>query len=429
MFATGLDAGFPRLEGEIMLFRRTMYGSLIAGLACAALLSGCANGHGRRAPRARLNVWPEAWPQPFWNRTESQPGYQPVPADPSGSPYPPNSPRGLYVPSGPAPGSKLGLPVPPPLPPSGEEETPAPAPAEEPLPQAVPVPIPPDAADEDVSLDSNPTLRREEVVPPPPPEPLAIPTPQVAERTEIFDRRRQLVDLQTPEMIQDDAPFTRSAERSPVDAFPQPRLENDSFDRSPRLSPDIEDDEDSPSSEVDRSSHRPSSLPGPLPVLRDPDEPELAFPGVNKQMSAVGRPRSPKVDEAASRLTVRGFQLTRDVRAGNEASVISSQDVRRGQHLVVQTDLIGLERIGRNSDSITKITSHVELRDSQNEVVYRSDKQSAAEVTQVPRKVRHVVQWVTIPTRLKAGNYALQFHVRDDVAQQTTVVDMAVTIR
>ena len=276
-----------------MLFRRKFYHSLIAGLACAALLSGCARGHGSRAPRARMNVWPEAWPQPFWNRSDSQPDYQPVPADPSGSPYPPNSPRGLYVPSGPAPGSKLGLPVPPPLPPSeGDEVIPAPEPASEPLPQAVPVPLPPDAEDEEVSLDARPARRPEEVVPPPPPEPLAMETPRVAERIEQFDRRRQLVDLQTPEAVQDDVPFIRNAERSPVDSFPQPRLESEDLERSPGHTPAMEDDEeDASASEVDRSGHRRSALPGPLPVLRDPEESNLAFPGVNKQMSAVGRTR------------------------------------------------------------------------------------------------------------------------------------------
>ncbi|MDB5338383.1 MAG: hypothetical protein JWN70_4002 [Planctomycetaceae bacterium] len=407
-----------------MLFRRKYYHSLIAGLACAALLTGCAAGRGGRAPRARMNVWPEAWPQPFWNRTEAQPDYQPIPADPSGSPYSPNSPRGLYVPSGPAPESKLGLPVPPPLPPGRANESPAP---EE---EAVPLPIPPAAEEMDVSLESRSSTRPPVVAPPPPPEPLATPLPRVAERTDEFDRRRQFVDLQTPEVVSDDQPSTRSMERSPVEAFPRPRLSNENLDRGPGHTPAIEDDDESLPNGVDRSAHRPSTkLPGPLPRLRDPEESDLGFPGVNKQMSGVGRTRSPKVDAAVSRLSVREFQLTRDARSGDEASVISAQDLRRGQHLVVQTELDGLEKIERNGDSITRTTSHIELRDAQNKVAYHTDKQSAAEVNQVSRDSRHLSQWLSIPARLKAGNYTLLLYVHDDVAKQTVTVEMPVTIR
>lgn len=408
-----------------MLFRKKYYHSLIAGLACAALLTGCAAGRGGRAPRARMNVWPEAWPQPFWNRTGAQPDYQPVPADPSGSPYSPNSPRGLYVPSGPAPESKLGLPVPPPLPPGGSDVGPVPE-AEE----ALPLPIPPAADEMDVSLDSRSNSRPPVVAPPPPPEPLATDLPRVAERTDTFDRRRQFVDLQTPEAVSDDQPSARSMERSPVEAFPQPRLPNEDLDRGPGHTPPLEDDDEPSSNGVDPSAHRSSTkLPGPLPRLRDIDESGLAFPGVNKQMSAVGRARSAKVEAAVSRLSVREFQLTRDVRSGSEASIISAQDLRRGQHLVVQTELDGLEKIERNGESITRITSHIELRDAQNKVAYHTDKQSAAEVNQVSRDSRHLSQWLTIPARLRAGNYLLQLYVLDDTAKQTVTVEMPVTIR
>lgn len=410
-----------------MLIRRKIYHSLIAGLSCAALLTGCAAGHGGRAPRARINVWPEAWPQPFWNRPQAQPDYQPVPADPSGSPYSPNSPRGLYVPTRPAPESKLGLPVPPPLPPGGNEESPVPgAEAEE----ALPLPIPPAADELDVSEDSKSASRPPVVAPPPPPEPLTGDLPRVAERTDTFDRRRQLVDLQTPEAVSDDQPSTHGMERSPVEAFPQPRLSDEDLDRGPGHTPPIEDDDESLPTGVDPSAHRPSTaLPGPLPRLRDPEESDLGFPGVNKQMSGVGRTRSPKVDAAVSRLSVREFQLTRDVRSGNGASIINAQDLRRGQHLVVQTDLYGLEKIERNGDTITRITSHIELRDAQNKVAYHTDKLTSSEVNHVARESRHLSQWLSIPGRLRAGNYMLQLYVKDDTAKQTVTVEMPVTIR
>jgi hypothetical protein len=406
-----------------MLLRSKFCHSVITGLAFAALLSGCAAGQNRRAQRTR--IWPEAWPQPFWNRTEAQPEYQPVPADPSGSPYQPNSPRGLYVPSGPAPESKLGLPVPPPLPPGGDEPRPAPEPETERL----PVPIPPDGDEIDVSLDARSGRRPAVIAPPPPPELNEIP-PRMAERTENFDRRRQLVDLQTPEADLDDQPVNRNLERSPVDTFPQPRPATDGLERGPGHTPALDGDEEQLPTGVDPSAHRPATgLPGPLPRLREPEESDLSFPGVNKQMSGVGRTRSPKLDVAAAHLSVRGFQLTRDVRSGSEASIISAQDLRRGQHLVVQTELDGLEKIERNGDSITRITSHVELRDAQNKVVYHTDKQSAAEVNQASRVSRHLNQWLTIPSRLKAGNYSLQLIVQDEVARQTVTVEMAVTIR
>lgn len=416
----------PRLQGKIMLFRTKFYHPLIAGLVCATLLSGCAAGQGRRASRNRVNVWPEAWPQPFWNRSEPQSDYQPVPADPSGSPYLPNSPRGLYVPSRPAPGSKLGLPVPPPLPPGSDESGPTPAPASD----IEALPIQPDTDEADVSLDDRPARRPSVIAPPPPAEPLAVDLPRVAERTDVDDRRRQLVDLQTPEAESDELPATRNPGRSPVETFPQPRETNPDLERGPGHTPLLEDDDESLSEGVDRSAHRRSSgLPGPLPLLRDPDDSGLGFPGVNKQMSGISRPRGTKVDTAVSRLTVHGFQLTRDARSADEASVISAQDLRRGQHIVVQTNLEGLEKIGRNGESITRITSYVELRDVQNQMAYRTDKQSAAEVNPVPQDSRHLTQWLTIPARLKAGNYSLLLHVRDDVARQTVVVEMPVTIR
>ncbi len=413
-----------------MLFRMKFYHPLVVGLACAVLLSGCAGGQGRRASRSRMNVWPEAWPQPFWNRSQPEAEYQPVPADPSGSPYAPNSPRGLYVPARPAPGSKLGLPVPPPLPPGEEDAGPTPAPVPES--EALPVPIPP-AADEteaDVSLDARPERRPPVIAPPPPAEPFPNDLPRVAERDDVFDRRRQLVDLQTPEAESDDQPAIGNLERSPVEAFPQPRQANEGLERGPGHTPPLEEDDEPMPARVDPSAHRKSTaLPGPLPRLRDPDDSDLGFPGVNKQMSGVSRTRSPKVDAAVSRLSVRGFQLTRDARSGDEASIISAQDLRRGQHLVVQTELDGLEKIGRNGDSITRITSYVELRDVQNQVAYHTGKQSAAEVNQVSKDSRHLTQWLTIPARLKAGNYTLKLHVQDDVARQTVVVDMPVTIR
>ncbi len=412
-----------------MLFRTKYCHSLIAGLASAALLTGCAAGHGGRAPRARINVWPEAWPQPFWNRNEAQPEYQPVPADPSGSPYAPNSPRGLYVPSGPAPESKLGLPVPPPLPPGSNDAGPAPGPAvdEE---EALPVPIPPAADELDDSLDSKSASRPPVIAPPPPPEPLAAEVPRVAERTDTFDRRRQLVDLQTPEAVSDDQPSTRSMERSPVEAFPQPRQSDEDLERGPGHTPPIEDDDESLPTSVAPSAHRPSTkLPGPLPQLRDPEESDLAFPGVNKQMSGIGRTRVSNVDAAVSRLSVREFELTRDVRSGNGASVINAQDLRRGQHLVVQTDLYGLEKIERNGDTITRITSHIEVRDAQNKIAYHTDKLTSAEVNQVVRESRHLSQWLSIPDRLRAGNYMLQLYVKDETAKQTVTVEMPVTIR
>lgn len=419
-----------------MLFRTRFYRALAAGLACAALLTGCAAGQGRRAHRPRVNLWPDAWPRPFLDRSQPQPEYQPIPADPSGSPYQPSSPRNLYVPSGPAPDSKLGLPVPPPLPPGGGDAGPVPDDQSEVLPQ----PIPPAAEDMDVSLDVRSTRRPGVIAPPPPPEPLPQDFPRVAERTNDYDRRRQPVDLQVPEadfeseldaeFPLDNVPPTPNLGRSPVEAFPQPRQTNGGLQRGPSHTPPIEDGDEPLPSGVDPSSHRPQSgVPGPLPILRDPDEGGLTFPGVNQQMSGVGRAGVAKVDAAVSRISVRGFRLTRDARSDGDAAVVDARSLRRGQHLVVQTELDGLEKIQRNGDSITRITCHIEIRNVQNKVCFRGDKQSSSEVNPARPDSRHLNQWVTIPARLNPGTYTLQLHVQDDIARQTTVVEMPVEVQ
>lgn len=408
------------------------YHTLAAGLTCAALLSGCAGAHQRRA--ARLPAWPQNWPRPFMNRAEPQPEYQPVPADPSGSPYAPNSPRGLYVPSGPAPDSKLGLPVPPPLPPGDDGPAPVPEAQGEPQPEALPLPIPPSADDMDVSYNGQ-RGRPPVVAPAPPPEPLPAYTPRVAELTEPFDRRRQPVSLQTPEADLDPEPVTEAeplapqAERTPVEAFPQPRLSTEDISRGPGHTPPLEDEEELPQS-VDPSAHqRPSALPGPLPRLREPDDAELAFPGGHKQMSGVRGGRSSKVETATPRLVVNNFRLTRDARPDSSEKIVTAESIRRGQSVVVQTEVRGLGTIQRNGEAITRVTCHVEIRDSIHRVLYRSDRQTAAEVHSNQKPTRQLQHWLNIPARIQTGNLTLQFHIQDDVTRQSTLVEMPITVR
>ena len=181
---------------------------------------------------------------------------------------------------------------------------------------------------------------------------------------------------------------------------------------------------------VDPSAHRrQADLPGPLPRLRDPDESELAFPGVHKQMSGVRGGRSGKVETATPRLRVTNFRLTRDARSDSESGVVAADSLKRGQNIVVQTDVRGLGMIQRNGDSITRVTCHVEIRDSINRVLYRSDRQTSSEVNPNLKPNRELQKWLNIPARFQTGNLTLQFHVQDEVSHQSTIVEMPITIR
>lgn len=437
-------------------FRRT----LTAALASAALLTGCTAGHGHKIRLPRVNLWPQCWGQaptmfskpnpqvqPEYQQgydPNAEPEYMPIPADPSGSPYPPNSPRGLYIPVTPAPGSKLGLPVPPPLPPGAVEESPTPEGVRVPEPEAesLPLPVPPAAEDMDVSYDER-LPKRTVVAPPPPREPNDAAdayAPRLAERTDPYDRNRQPVDLELPELESEAAltqevfPDDPGLDRSPVEPFPKPRMSNDSLERGPGHTPALDQTDEALPMGIDPSSHRPAAqrqgLPGPtLPILRDPSDSDLAFPGGHRQMSGESIGGFVKLDRAISRLTVTQFRLTRSVRTGIDAAVISAKNVRRGVELAVQSDIEGLEKIQRNGELVSRITCHVEICDASNSVVYRTDKQSSAEVTRSSDSVRHVTHRLTLPARLKATDYVLQLHVRDDIARQVTVVEMPVTVR
>ena len=441
-----------------MLIGKKFCRTVAAAMTCAALLTGCTAGQGHKIRLPKLNCWPQSWGRPSTlfskpyqpaqpeyqpeYQQQAEPEYLPVPADPSGSPYSPNSPRGLYIPS-PAPGSKLGLPVPPPLPPGEVEASPAPEGlgVPEPESEALPGPIPPAAEDRDVSYDVR-RPQRPTVAPPPPREPEdAAHAPRLAERTDRLDRRRQPVDLELPELESEPAlpqevfPDEPGPGRSPVEAFPKPRTNNENLERGPRHTPALEDTDEALPMRVDPSAHRPTAqrqgqLPGPLlPVLRDPPETDLAFPGGHRQMSGEQGGRFVKVDQAVSRLGVQRFCLTRDARSGDDAEVLSAKNLRRGQELVVQTDIVGLEKIQRSGELASRITCHAEICDTLGRVLHRTDKQHSTEVSQSAESARHVTLRMTIPSRLKAGEYVLQLHVQDNIARQVTVVEMPVAVR
>lgn len=376
-----------------------------------------------------MNVWPQNWARPTWMPSNEGPPL-PIPADPSGSPYQ-QAPRGLYVPSGPAPDSKLGLPLPPPPLPFGTESEEGPQPES----------LPPNADDLDVSFQNQPG-RRPAVVPAPPVAQRHDEVPRVATRTDAFDRFRQPVRLETPEVdYEPDAatelpPEPAILRRSPNDSFPKPRATGDDLRRDTGHSApfdDVEDeetDEESLAEPIESSRHRrQSQLPGPVPVLADPDESDLTFPGVNRQTSAEQSSRSHRVERLNAELAVRSFLLTRDARSGRNADVISAKSLKRGQKLVVQARLEGLKQIEKKGEPITRVTYHVEIRDAKSKVVSSTPKASSSEANKASDSSRLLLTWLTIPETLKPGAYALQVHVRDDLSKQTTVIDMPVKVQ
>lgn len=351
----------------------------------------------------------------------------PVPADPSGSPYQ-QSPRGLYVPSGPAPESKLGLPVPPPLPFGTEDDE------EAPRPEA----LPPNAEDLDVSFQNRPSPRSSVIPPPPPIEDTA--APRIAERTAALDRYRQPVSLEAPEVDYEPDPAAELPpepailRRSPSDSFPQPNPTDDTPRRGDTGHSEPFDDEEADDEllpePIDSSTRRRSTnLPGPVPVLVDPDESELTFPGVNRQTSAVQTARPKQVERLTTGLIVQNFLLTADARSGKDADVISAKSLKRGQKLVVQARIAGLKQVQKNGEPITRVTYFVEIRDAQDKVLSSTAKASSTEANKKNDASRQLSTWLSIPKSLKPGAYSLKVHLRDDLSRQTAVIDMPVRIQ
>lgn len=236
-----------------MAFRSRFTHSLLAGLTCVGLISGCACDCGRRMKLPRLKVWPQNWAAPSWGPATSGPP-MPVPADPSGSPHQ-QSPRGPYLPSSPAPESKLGLPVPPPLPFGAEADEEAPRPEV----------LPPPAEDLDVSFQNRPSRRSSDIPPPPPMEDAEL--PRIAERTAALDRYHQPVSLEAPEVDYEPDSATEVPpeplilRRSPSESFPQPNPTDDAPRRgdSGHSKPfdDEESDEELLPEPVNSSTRRP----------------------------------------------------------------------------------------------------------------------------------------------------------------------------
>lgn len=410
-----------------MALRNRITRSVFAGLACLGLLTGCAGGHQRKVRVPWPPQWPEHWARPsFKHQSEGPP--LPVPADPSGSPYGPQSPRGLYVPSGPAPESKLGLPVPPPLPPGGDE--PAPAPGR----------LPPAPDDMDVSFQNDPQ-HRPEIVPPPPPNGASRDVPRIAERVDTYDRYRQPVRLAAPEIdptAENTPEFPSSSSifrRSPVKAFPQMSELNQDLDRKSGHTPPFDDDEADDSESVELPDGVDSTRMNPareekesLPVLRDPDEAELTFPGVHKQTSADKTGKPARVERLATKLSIEKFHLTRDARPDAETEVIQSNSLKSGQNLVVRTQLNGLKKVQRGGQLVTRVTFHFEVRDAKNHMLFATPKATSTEPMHAEDATRTLAKWLAIPSALKPGKYILQMHLQDGFSRQTGVVEMPIEV-
>lgn len=409
-----------------MAFRNKLARSVIAGLTCMGLLSGCASDHRRKVKIPWPPQWPQQWAHPTW---KPQQGGKPLamPADPSGSPYGPSSPRELYVPSGPAPESTLGLPVPPPLPPSSTDASPSPE------------RLPPAADDLDISF-RNEAKRRPENVPPPPANPEDFDVPRVAERDLSYERYRQPVRLDAPEVDRttdgnSGLPARSQLRRTPVEDLPSLNSESGLDRRSGHTPPfESEDTDDSASEEfpddVERSDLQPTTNDKEsLPLLRDPDETELNFPGVHKQTSANKDGKSPRVERAAAKLSVDSFRLTRDSRSDGETEIIQSKSLKRGQNLVVRTEVGGLKQIQRGGQTLTKVTFHFEIRDSKERVLFATAKATSAEPMHGDEQTRPLMRWLAIPSSLKPGKYVLQLHLQDVYSRQAAVVEMPVEIK
>lgn len=273
---------------------------------------------------------------------------------------------------------------------------------------------------------------------------------RIAELPRSFERERQPVSLDAPEaefepdVATEVPPQPSILRRSPVDAFPQPRQSVNDVRRGGRggdtpLLDDIEiedepatDSDEEPLPElIDPSSHeRGIKLPRPVPDLGDSNI--TTIPGVHRQTSAEllsGSAKSKDVIRLVSRLTVPSFRLTRDMRFGADAEVISAQGLQRGQNLVVQTELQGLKSVQRSGDLVTRVTFHLELRDERKHVLFATDKETSTEKSHSATETRQMTRWLAIPTALKPGDYVLQAHLKDVFSRQTAVVEMPVTIR
>lgn len=220
-----------------------------------------------------------------------------------------------------------------------------------------------------------------------------------------------------------------------MEDLPTRNSENGFDGRSGHTPPfDNPDADDSASEEfpddVERSDLQPTtSDKESLPLLRDPDETELNFPGVHKQTSANKDGKTLRVERAASKLTVDSFRLTRDSRPDDETELIQSKSLKRGQNLVVRTEVGGLKQIHRGGQTLTKVNFHFEIRDSKQRILFATAKATSAEPVHGDEQTRPLMRWLAIPSSLKPGKYVLQLHLQDTYSRQGAVVEMPIEIK
>jgi hypothetical protein len=338
-------------------------------------------------------------------------------------------------------------------PPAPEDEDPmsVPLPAPPRLPtqarKAAPRQIPPLPEMPDLS-DATPKFRRTEKLPAVPQlvrEPInasdsgfsavprrqdPVPIPRVAARLE---RDHQPVHLEAPE------PEVNATSIHDVPAYNDP-TENSSVNRSPVISDPFDDE---PRSAADRSAAgvvpEPEAeenlelSPVPAPPTLEPmietqslESTRNLRPGKGSlnHADAESDGLPPHSAQALPRnqkgLRVVNLHLARNLRVGPE-SAIDSESLRTGQKILVRGDLAG-HRFAAQGTSPSRLSYHVELVSTSENVVFTSEQQVAMDST------APLSQWLIVPAQMQPGTYRLRLRVQDGASQFSTQADMPVRV-
>jgi hypothetical protein len=162
-----------------------------------------------------------------------------------------------------------------------------------------------------------------------------------------------------------------------------------------------------------------SLTPGAEPV-RVADPPRLSVPPSGGDNDSAA--------DAAAGLAVSRMVLCRQVRGYDDVVEIPSQQLRRGQAILVYAALDNFLSIATAKGYRTLTLSTLEILGPDGDVVLRMPLGTAVDLAEVPRQDFFLTHRVTIPENLPAGEYVFNLRIDDLQAHETSRSQLAVTV-
>lgn len=231
------------------------------------------------------------------------------------------------------------------------------------------------------------------------PSPLTLPPPpSELEEEELFD------DVEEP---------VRPSSGTPASVLPQP---------IPSLG-------ESTSFNPHRHRPTPSIPPRPIPSLDDVEQTESLYQPTSHSVTTPHLAQTTQLPDSAHKpgLQIRSFRFTKDSRVGRDEVVVAADDVRCGQNLVIQVLLEGVHQVAYHGHYVSRVSYHFEIRDAEDRVVTRTQREFKYEAQPMVKSTRSLSQWITIPSDLKPGSYALRINLQDDNAKLASVKTLLFT--